>query len=65
MIQTLKFKTSPNRIRGFGFSEFELIWLRFVWVRGASFVLRISDFDRRLLGAINFFEKEKKECLYR
>ena len=40
---------APNgkdRTHCFGFSDFEFIWPRFVSVRGASLVLRISDFAR-------------------
>jgi hypothetical protein len=39
---------APNktdRIERFGVSGFGFIWLRFVSVRGAAFVLRISNFQ--------------------
>jgi len=48
MAEKQNYYNVPNgkdRIHCFGFSDFEFIWLRFVSVCGAAFVLRISNFD--------------------
>jgi len=57
---------APNgedRIRCFGFYVFEFIWPRFVSVRGASFVLRISDLFRWMLGAMIIFVTSVKRII--
>jgi hypothetical protein len=47
------FQTGRTGIGVLNFPSLGLVWLRFVSVRGASFVLRISDFVSRHLGATN------------
>jgi hypothetical protein len=37
------------------FRVWNLFWPRFVSIRGASFVLRISDLFRQVLGTMTFF----------